>query len=63
MEILVTEAVVAFGDIGVKARYQTSQKSDIGYHGINSPRESGLNCEEALYSRRMKSSQARNETK
>ena len=55
------EAVDASGDIGVKTRYQTSQKRDVGYHGTNSPRESGINCEESLYSRRMESSQATNE--
>ena len=56
------EPVDASGDIGVKTRYQTSQKRDAGYHGTNSPRESGINCEESLYSRRMESSQATNET-
>ena len=56
------EAVDASGDIVVKTRYQTSKKRDIGHHGTISVQESGINCEESLSSRRMESSQGRNET-
>ena len=31
------EAVDASADIGVKTRYQTSQKNDIGHHSTMSP--------------------------
>ena len=39
----------ASGDIGVKTRYQISQKRDIGHHGTISPRESGINCEVIVF--------------